>query len=65
MWEFPTLLKLIYMYVGNAHPTEAYLYLNKMNTNLVGNKKIFAIDYSVLIANPSSPYGDWLIWLGN
>jgi hypothetical protein len=35
-----------------------------MNTNLVGDKNIFAIEYSVLNVNSSPPYGDCLLWLG-
>jgi hypothetical protein len=35
-----------------------------MNKNLIGNKEIFAIEYSILKVNPSPPYGDCLIWLG-
>jgi len=35
-----------------------------MNMNLVGNKNIFAIEYSVLMVNPSPPYGDCLLWFG-
>jgi hypothetical protein len=34
-----------------------------MNANLIGNKEIFAIEYSVLTVNPY-PLGDCLLWLG-
>lgn len=40
------------------------LYIDKMNPDLVGDKKIFAIEYSILRVNPYRPYGDCLIWLG-
>lgn len=36
-----------------------------MNTILIGDKEIFAIEYSVLTVNPSPPYGDCLLWLGS
>lgn len=36
-----------------------------MNTTLIGNKEIFAIEYSVLMVNTSPPYCDCLFWLGS
>lgn len=35
-----------------------------MTRNLIGDKKIFAIEYSVLMLESTPLYGDCLIWLG-
>ena len=35
-----------------------------MNTNLIGDKQTFGIEYSMLMVDPSPPYGFCRIWLG-
>ncbi len=35
-----------------------------MKENVIGDQRIFAIEYTVLIVNPSPPYGDCRLWLG-
>ncbi|BAY38148.1 hypothetical protein NIES2111_24930 [Nostoc sp. NIES-2111] len=34
-----------------------------MNENLIGDKTTFAIEYSILMVDPSPPYGNCIIWL--